>query len=173
MQSLSIAHRGHVLSRSIRTPDTRFWPARIQIATPSKCISSTDTRVRSLHSCLCTGALHTSPARGLTPRRRSPLRELSQPRVATGLDTKRGLVSATVTEVAADLDYDAVIVGAGPAGITVLGNLLEQDVGRVLWVDDKFTAGRVNHAYREVPRYVLAVYKMYIPSRLLSENLIL
>lgn len=50
--------------------------------------------------------------------------------------------------------YAAVVVGAGPAGITVLGNLLERKLGPVLWVDDGFNGGRVNRSYREVPRYV-------------------
>ncbi|KAL1311757.1 hypothetical protein AAFC00_001845 [Neodothiora populina] len=47
--------------------------------------------------------------------------------------------------------YAAVVVGGGPAGITVVGNLLERDVKPLLWVDDQFKAGRVNRAYREVP----------------------
>jgi len=50
--------------------------------------------------------------------------------------------------------YAAVVVGAGPAGITVMGNLLERNLGPVLWVDDGFNGGRVNRSYREVPRYV-------------------
>jgi len=50
--------------------------------------------------------------------------------------------------------YAAVVVGAGPAGITVLGNLLERKVGPVLWIDHGFNGGRVNRSYREVPRYV-------------------
>ncbi|KAL1641117.1 hypothetical protein SLS58_006392 [Diplodia intermedia] len=49
----------------------------------------------------------------------------------------------------------AVVVGGGPAGITVLGNLLEQQdklpAQRLLWVDPHFRAGRVNARYREVP----------------------
>jgi hypothetical protein len=47
--------------------------------------------------------------------------------------------------------YAAVVCGGGPAGITVLGNLLERKLGPVLWVDDLFEAGRVNKSYREVP----------------------
>lgn len=47
----------------------------------------------------------------------------------------------------------AVVVGAGPAGIAVVGNLLEQHVGRIAWVDPYFDGGRVNRKYREVPRY--------------------
>ncbi|GAB7346760.1 hypothetical protein MBLNU459_g1864t1 [Dothideomycetes sp. NU459] len=47
--------------------------------------------------------------------------------------------------------YAAVVVGGGPAGITVVGNLLERKVNPILWVDEKFEAGRVNRAYREVP----------------------
>ncbi|KAL1986916.1 hypothetical protein VTN96DRAFT_5333 [Rasamsonia emersonii] len=45
----------------------------------------------------------------------------------------------------------AVVVGAGPAGIAVVGNLLEQHVGRIAWVDPYFDGGRVNRKYREVP----------------------
>ncbi|KAI0517329.1 hypothetical protein F5B22DRAFT_635946 [Xylaria bambusicola] len=51
----------------------------------------------------------------------------------------------------------AVIVGGGPGGITVLGNLLEHsaqlsaDQGKLVWVDPQFQGGRVNLRYREVP----------------------
>lgn len=47
--------------------------------------------------------------------------------------------------------YEAVVVGAGPAGITAIGNLLENRIDRILWVDDSFNGGRVNQYYREVP----------------------
>jgi hypothetical protein len=47
-----------------------------------------------------------------------------------------------------------VVVGAGPAGIAVIGNLLEQKKAPILWVDDKLQGGRLNKYYREVPRYV-------------------
>lgn len=47
--------------------------------------------------------------------------------------------------------YDAVVVGAGPAGITAVGNLLENGVNKILWVDEAFNGGRVNEYYREVP----------------------
>ncbi|KAG8627702.1 hypothetical protein KVT40_003575 [Elsinoe batatas] len=47
--------------------------------------------------------------------------------------------------------YAAVVVGAGPAGICAVGNMLERKVGPILWVDDEFNAGRVNRNYREVP----------------------
>ncbi|KAJ3571410.1 hypothetical protein NPX13_g5391 [Xylaria arbuscula] len=51
----------------------------------------------------------------------------------------------------------AVVVGAGPGGITVLGNLLEHssqlqaDQRKLVWVDPEFQGGRVNSRYREVP----------------------
>ncbi|KAI1426253.1 hypothetical protein F5Y12DRAFT_288242 [Xylaria sp. FL1777] len=51
----------------------------------------------------------------------------------------------------------AVVVGAGPGGITVLGNLLERgtelqtDKRKLVWVDPHFQGGRVNSRYREVP----------------------
>ncbi|EXJ78578.1 hypothetical protein A1O1_08979 [Capronia coronata CBS 617.96] len=45
----------------------------------------------------------------------------------------------------------AVVVGAGPAGIAVVGNLLEQQKFPILWIDDQFDGGRLNKFYREVP----------------------
>ena len=47
--------------------------------------------------------------------------------------------------------YEAVVVGGGPAGVTVVGNLLEQKVEPILWVDNEFNGGRINRCYREVP----------------------
>lgn len=47
--------------------------------------------------------------------------------------------------------YEAVVVGAGPAGIAVVGNLLEQKKEPILWVDHQFSGGRLNQYYREVP----------------------
>ncbi|KAJ5458281.1 hypothetical protein N7475_009669 [Penicillium sp. IBT 31633x] len=45
----------------------------------------------------------------------------------------------------------AVVVGAGPAGLAVMGNLLERQLGTIAWVDPSFEAGRVHSKYREVP----------------------
>jgi len=49
--------------------------------------------------------------------------------------------------------YEAVVVGAGPAGLAVVGNLLDGGLKPILWVDDKFSGGRLDQFYREVPRY--------------------
>lgn len=46
----------------------------------------------------------------------------------------------------------AVVVGAGPAGVAVVGNLLERQLGTIAWIDPSFESGRVNRKYREVPR---------------------
>jgi hypothetical protein len=48
--------------------------------------------------------------------------------------------------------FGAVVVGAGPAGVAVVGNLLEQKKLPILWVDHLFQGGRLNKYYREVPR---------------------
>jgi heterodisulfide reductase subunit A-like polyferredoxin len=48
--------------------------------------------------------------------------------------------------------YEAVVVGAGPAGLAAVGNLLEQKKKPILWVDDQFHGGRLDKYYREVPR---------------------
>ncbi|ROW07364.1 hypothetical protein VMCG_03746 [Cytospora schulzeri] len=50
-----------------------------------------------------------------------------------------------------DRKYEAVVVGAGPGGIGVVGNLLELQKGPILWVDELFDGGRLNKRYREVP----------------------
>ncbi|KAJ8063055.1 hypothetical protein OCU04_008298 [Sclerotinia nivalis] len=49
--------------------------------------------------------------------------------------------------------YGAVVVGAGPAGLAVVGNLLEQKKGPVLWIGDNrdFGGGRLHQIYRAVP----------------------
>ncbi|RMJ26320.1 hypothetical protein PHISP_02806 [Aspergillus sp. HF37] len=56
----------------------------------------------------------------------------------------------------------AVVVGAGPAGLAVVGNLLERQVGKVAWIDPYFQSGRVNRKYREVPSNTkVALFKAY------------
>ncbi|PKY06053.1 hypothetical protein P168DRAFT_280902 [Aspergillus campestris IBT 28561] len=46
----------------------------------------------------------------------------------------------------------AVVVGSGPAGLAVMGNLLERQLsGKIAWIDPSFQGGRVNRKYREVP----------------------
>ncbi|CAD6446195.1 f9069557-a81f-456d-aa9f-8621c3ac807c [Sclerotinia trifoliorum] len=49
--------------------------------------------------------------------------------------------------------YGAVVVGSGPAGLAVVGNLLEQKKGPVLWIGDarEFGGGRLHQKYRAVP----------------------
>ncbi|KKY19383.1 hypothetical protein UCRPC4_g04543 [Phaeomoniella chlamydospora] len=48
--------------------------------------------------------------------------------------------------------YAAVVAGAGPAGLAVVGNLLEKNPnGKILWVDPDFKGGRFSKQWREVP----------------------
>lgn len=51
-----------------------------------------------------------------------------------------------------DNKYEAVVVGSGPAGVAVVGNLLEQKKSPILWIDKEMAGGRLNKYYREVPR---------------------
>lgn len=54
----------------------------------------------------------------------------------------------------------AVVVGAGPAGLAVVGNLMERQLaGKIAWIDPYFQAGRINKQYREVPRCVCCRYQ--------------
>lgn len=57
----------------------------------------------------------------------------------------------------------AVVVGAGPAGLAVIGNLLEKQLGgKIAWIDPYFQAGRVNRKYREVPSNTkVALFQAY------------
>ena len=47
--------------------------------------------------------------------------------------------------------YDAVVIGAGPGGLTCASNLLDQGLSKICMVDPGFTAGRIDEKYREVP----------------------
>ncbi|KAJ5449771.1 uncharacterized protein N7458_006220 [Penicillium daleae] len=56
----------------------------------------------------------------------------------------------------------AVVVGAGPAGVAVVGNLLERQLGTIAWIDPSFESGRVNRKYREVPSNTkVALFQAY------------
>ncbi|KAL2794095.1 pyridine nucleotide-disulfide oxidoreductase-domain-containing protein [Aspergillus keveii] len=56
----------------------------------------------------------------------------------------------------------AIVVGAGPAGLAVVGNLLEKQLGKIVWVDPCFQAGRVHSKYREVPSNTkVALFQAY------------
>jgi alpha-1,3/alpha-1,6-mannosyltransferase len=59
-------------------------------------------------------------------------------------------------------EYEAVVIGAGPAGVAVIGNLLEQKKAPILWVDHVFQGGRLNKYYREVPRFVFSSSNVHI-----------
>jgi heterodisulfide reductase subunit A-like polyferredoxin len=48
--------------------------------------------------------------------------------------------------------HSAAIIGAGPAGLTAVANMLDNGRRNVLWIDTAFQAGRVGRSYREVPR---------------------
>ena len=47
--------------------------------------------------------------------------------------------------------YNATVIGAGPAGLAVIGKLLDEGLDSILWIDPNFNAGRLSH-YPEVPR---------------------
>ena len=46
--------------------------------------------------------------------------------------------------------YQAAVLGAGPAGLAVVGTLLDSGMSKILWVDPAFQAGRLS-IYNEVP----------------------
>lgn len=48
---------------------------------------------------------------------------------------------------------DAIVIGAGPAGISVVGNLLRaMPDAQVWWIDRTFDGGAISRYYRELPR---------------------
>lgn len=51
----------------------------------------------------------------------------------------------------------AVVIGAGPAGIAAVGNLLERlpkEAGQIVWIDKFGFRGGAIHRFPRVPRYV-------------------
>lgn len=65
---------------------------------------------------------------------------------------RRRISSSLASKLGPSGKYKALVVGAGPAGIAVVGNLLAHKQTPILWVDHKFSGGRLNEYYREVPR---------------------
>ncbi|GAB7359567.1 hypothetical protein MBLNU230_g6754t1 [Neophaeotheca triangularis] len=89
---------------------------------------------------------------GSSLRTPTSLQVCSRRSLTTASGTGRnGGVRQASTNASPNPRYEAIVVGGGPAGISAVGNLLEQKVAPVLWVDPVFEAGRVNRSYREVP----------------------
>lgn len=91
-------------------------------------------------------ALHASPRASLRPVLPSGYAHHPTSNHGSPLAQRR-----TYAKLSDERPYEAVVVGAGPAGITCVGNLLERHLAPILWVDDAFNGGRVNRMYREVP----------------------
>lgn len=60
-------------------------------------------------------------------------------------------MSPASSEIATGFVYRAAVIGAGPAGIAALGQMLDMSMGPVAWIDPSFAGGRLLK-YREVPR---------------------
>lgn len=58
--------------------------------------------------------------------------------------------SRALATVAPSKTYDAVVVGAGPGGLSAASVLLDEGL-KVCMIDPTFTAGRISEKYREVP----------------------
>lgn len=138
---LSFSRAGNVNATSFAAPrmTRRIGPGAIA---PQEFLTGQKTAVpghmgrRALHS-----------RTGLSGKKGSPL--------TTRFDDIRfpsSLQRRSYAKIAEEQIYEAVVVGAGPAGITCVGNLLERKLAPILWVDDNaFNGGRVNRLYREVP----------------------
>ena len=46
--------------------------------------------------------------------------------------------------------YEAIVIGAGPGGLSTVAALLDTGLKRILWIDRDFTGGRFNTMYREI-----------------------
>jgi thioredoxin reductase len=73
---------------------------------------------------------------------------LGSSRVSAGLAPR--ISSRTLATVVPTKTYDAVVVGAGPGGLTAASVLLDEGL-KVCMIDPSFTAGRISEKYREVP----------------------
>lgn len=108
---------------------------------------------RNFHTPLAAHICRSSKIRKLQSRVPSDLLEPpgAQRRLYPTRITNKSFTTARTTRDMAE--YQAIVLGAGPAGIAVVGNLLDQKVNPILWIDDKFEGGRLNEKYREVPAY--------------------
>lgn len=63
------------------------------------------------------------------------------------------MLRGAAQKAATSASVDSLVVGGGPAGIAVLGNLLQHGTPKQtrMWVDPLLSAGRVNARYRQVP----------------------
>ena len=101
---------------------------------------------RARHSSLAGRAENgASPTRSRRPATSSPRVSGSKCPPPRAIDQRRSFTTPRRRP------YEAAVVGAGPAGITCVGNLLERKLTPILWIDDEFDGGRVNRRYREVP----------------------
>ena len=47
-------------------------------------------------------------------------------------------------------EHAAVVVGAGPGGLSAIASLLDGGVAPIVWVDRVFRGGKLNEDYREI-----------------------
>ena len=72
-------------------------------------------------------------------------------RIAPHLLKPTTAASRSLATVQSSKLYDAVVVGAGPGGLTCVSSLLDEGLSKICMVDPAFNAGRINEKYREVP----------------------
>ncbi len=63
------------------------------------------------------------------------------------------IVSSCASVIALQSPYEFTVLGAGSAGIAVIGVLLDQkiDPQSIMWIDDEFNVGRIGKYYTSVP----------------------
>lgn len=60
--------------------------------------------------------------------------------------------------------HDAIVIGAGPGGLSTTTALLDTGIKSVLWVDRDFKGGRLNTMYREISSLVSPTLPLYLCS---------
>lgn len=81
---------------------------------------------------------------------------------------KRHLITQATRKASTSASHQAVVIGSGPAGVTALGNLLDQGIEDVLMVDPHFNGGRLNERYRNVPSNTKGACVLSDPHSILS-----
>ena len=46
--------------------------------------------------------------------------------------------------------YKATVIGSGPSGIAIIGQLISRNIFPILWIDPNFDGGKMS-SYRKVP----------------------
>lgn len=55
--------------------------------------------------------------------------------------------------------HQAIVIGAGPGGLSTVAALIDSGIKKIFWIDRDFKGGRFNTMYREISSYVFSFFR--------------